>query len=119
MSEKNHRQPGKFFNVLAGIGSVLYKMRSVFLSIPVALVAVTLAIRNMRLLPKSVGINLLASGEYQWVVARNIAVLGPLAITAVCLLMMFCSRKVVHPWLISVFSLAIPIVIWITNVFPA
>ena len=115
----NNRKAGKFFSVLAGIGSMLYKLRSIFLSIPVILAAIMLAIRNMRLLPETVGINLLASGEYQWMVARNIAVLGPMAVTALCLLMVFLSRRVVYPWLISVFSLAIPLVIWITNVFPA
>lgn len=119
MADNNNRQGGKFFSVLAGIGSVLYKLRSIFLSIPVALAAVMLAVRNMRLLPETVGINLLASGEYQWMVARSVAVLGPMAVTALCLLMMFLSRRVVYPWLISIFSLVIPLVIWVTNVFPA
>lgn len=118
-TQKNNRRGDGFFSVLAGIGSMLYKLRSILLSIPVIVAAVVLAMRNARLLPASVGINLLASGEYQWMVARNIAVLGPMAVTAACLLMMFCSRRVVYPWLISIFSLAIPIVIWITNVFPA
>ena len=110
---------GKVLRVLAGIGNVIYKLRSLLLSIPVILAAISLAIRNTRLLPATVGINLLASGEYQWLVARNIAVLGPIAITALCLLMMFCSRRVIYPWLISIFSLVIPLVIWVTNVFPA
>jgi len=48
-----------------------------------------------------------------------VAVMGPLALTALCLVMVFCSKRVVYPWLISIFSLVIPIVIWITNVFPA
>lgn len=119
MANNHARRGGKFFSVLAGIGNMLYKLRSIFLSIPVVLAAVSLAIRNMSLLPDSVGINLLANGEYQWMVAKSVAVMGPLAVTALCLLMVFCSRRVVYPWLISIFSLAIPIVIWITNVFPA
>ncbi|MBQ6839654.1 MAG: hypothetical protein IJO45_03065 [Oscillospiraceae bacterium] len=119
MAEKNNRQGRSFFSVLAGIGSMIYKLRSIFLSIPVVLAAIILAMKNASRLPETVGINLLASGEYQWLVARNIAVLGPLAVTILCLLMVFCSRRVVYPWLISIFSLAIPIVIWITNVFPA
>lgn len=109
----------KVLAVFGGIGSMIYKLRSILLSIPVVIAAVVLAIRNARLLPETVGINLLESGEYQWLVARNVAVLGPLAVTALCLLMMFCSRRVVYPWLISIFSLAIPFLIWITNVFPA
>ena len=42
----------------------------------------------------------------------------PVAITAVCLLMMFLSKKTLYPWLISVFSLVLPLVIWFSNVFP-
>lgn len=119
MADNNNQPGGKFFRVLGGIGSVLYKLRSFFLAIPVALAAVILAIQNMGRLPETVGINILETGEYQWMVARNIAVMGPMAVTALCLLLMFCSRRVVYPWLISIFSLVIPIVIWITNVFPA
>ena len=96
-----------------------YKLRSVLLSIPVVVASITLALRNMARLPNEVGLNLLASGEYQFVVGKSVAVLGPLAITAVCLLMMFSSRKVIYPWLISVFSLVLPWLIWITYVFPA
>jgi hypothetical protein len=31
---------------------------------------------------------------------------------------MFLSKKVLYPWLISVFSLALPLVLWLTNIFP-
>ena len=41
------------------------------------------------------------------------------ALTAVCLLLMFISKKVLYPWLISIFSLVLPILILITNIFPA
>lgn len=100
-------------------GKWVYLLRSVLLAIPVLVCAGALAMRNMRLLPASVGINLLSSGEYQLMVTRNVAALAPLAVTAVCLLLMFCSKKVLYPWLISVFSLVLPILIWVTNVFPA
>lgn len=96
-----------------------YQLRSLVLSIPVFVCACALAIRNVALLPEMVGINMLASGEYQWLVSRGVAVMLPLAITAVCLLLMFCSKKILYPWLISVFSLALPLVLWITNVFPS
>ena len=52
-------------------------------------------------------------------VEKGIAVMGPLAVTAACLLLMFLSRRVVYPWLVSIFSLALPLLIYITNVFPA
>ncbi len=94
-----------------------YKVRSLMLAIPVFVCAGALAIRNARLLPEYVGINILASGEYQWLVTRGAAVLTPLGLTVLCLLLMLCSKKVLYPWLISVFSLALPLVIWFTNTF--
>jgi len=105
--------------VLYAIGDWIYKLRGLLLSIPVAIAAIKLAIQNSERLPETVGVNLLASGDYQWMISRNMAVLAPVAVTALCLLMMFCSRRVVYPWLISIFSLAIPILLWVTNVFPA
>ena len=105
--------------VLSQIVKWVYKLRSVLLSIPVGIGAFILARRNMELLPEAVCINLLANGEYQWTVSRSVAVMGPLAVTAVCLLLMFCSRRVLYPWLISLFTLDLPLLIWVTNVFPA
>jgi len=93
----------------------IYRLRSVFLAIPVAAAAVILAIRNQAMLPDMVGFSLQASGEFAYLVSKVLAVLGPLAVTAVCLLMTFCSRKVLYPWLISLFSLVLPIVIYLTN----
>lgn len=108
----------KFWENLCDVGTLAYKLRSVLLSIPVAVGAVALALRNMAKLPEQVGLNLQASGEYAIIVSRGVAVMGPLAITAVCLLLMFISRKVVYPWLISLFSLTLPLLILITNTFP-
>lgn len=96
-----------------------YRLRSVILAVPVAAGAVFLAIHNQARLPAKVGLNIQATGEYAEMVSKSIAVLGPLALTAVCLLMVFCSRKVLYPWLISLFSLVLPILIYITNVFPS
>ncbi len=117
--EKTGKVLGKIGHVLQIVGSWIYKLRSVILAIPVIVCAICLAVRNTRILPEAVGINLQANGEYAMTVARNVAVMGPLAVTAVCLLMMFCSRRVLYPWLISVFSLVLPYLIWITNIFPA
>jgi len=111
--------------VLKNIGQVLtlttkwaYKLRSVLLAIPVAVLAVALALRNMQQLPTQVGINILATGEFQWMISREMAAIAPLAVTGVCILLMFCSKKVLYPWLISLFTLVLPLVIWFTNVFP-
>lgn len=109
----------KFLRVMKQIYKWVYSLRGVLLAIPVGVGAAILAMRNMRLLPEVVGINLLANGDYQWMISRNVAVMGPLAVTAVSLLLVFCSRRTLYPWLISLFTLVLPIVIWLTNVFPA
>lgn len=116
----------KTLNVLKKIGSVLksiakwiYRLRGFFMAIPVVLAALYLATKNMARLPDEVGINLLANGQYEYLISRGLAVMGPLVITGVCLVMMFLSRRTVFPWLISIFSLVLPLLIYITNVFPA
>jgi len=78
-----------------------------------------LAIRNMSALPKRVGFGLQIDGTFDFVVGRGLAVLGPVAITALCLLLMFCSKRVLTPWLVSVFSLVLPLLLWIINCYPA
>ncbi|MBE6982879.1 MAG: hypothetical protein E7435_01125 [Ruminococcaceae bacterium] len=99
-------------------GQWIYKLRSVVLAIPVVIAAISLAIDNAARLPVFVGINLQANGEYAMMIERNVAVMVPLLITVGSLLMMFLSRKVLYPWLVSVFSLVIPVLLWITNIFP-
>ena len=118
MSEKKEKKEGAAMNTLKSIWKWVYRLRSVILAIPVAVGAVALALHNQAKLPDAVGINIQASVEYAEMVVKSVAVLGPLAVTAVCLLMVFCSRKVLYPWLISLFSLALPLLIYITNVFP-
>ena len=109
----------KIGHVLAVIGKWIFRLRGFFMAIPVALAALYLASRNMTQLPEEVGINLLENGEYQFLISRSLAVIAPLAVTGVCILMMWLSRKTVYPWLISIFSLVLPLLIWVTNVFPA
>lgn len=110
---------GKIGYVIRVIWKWIYRLRSIWLTIPVAILAVRLAIYNMSNLPKAVGIYLLSDGTYQWMVDRSVAVMGPMVVTGGCLFLMFCSRRVGYPWLISIFTLLLPILIYITNVFPA
>ena len=106
-------------SVITAIFKWIYRLRGILLAIPVGWLAIRLALENIARLPETVGINLLANGEYAMYVTRSVAVMGPLAVTAVCLLLMFCSRRVLYPWLISLFSLVLPLLIWVTNIFPA
>ena len=96
-----------------------YKMRTTLLAFPVVIGALVLAIQNLAKLPDQVVIDLVGLGGSVLVLAKGVAVLFPLGLTALCLAMMFCSRRVVYPWLISVFSLLLPLVFLLTNAFPA
>ena len=116
----------KTLNVLRKIGSMLksiakwiYRLRGFFMAIPVVLAALYLATKNMARLPDEVGINLLANGQYEFLVSRGLAVLVPLIVTGVSLIMVFLSRRTIYPWIISIFTLILPWLIYITNVFPA
>ena len=107
---------GKIFKI---IGQLIYRLRSVFLAVPVALAAMRLALFNRENLPEMVGIDLQATGQYSHLFERDTVVFWPLIITAGCLVMMFCSRRIIYPWIISIFTLVIPILIYVTNIFPA
>ncbi len=106
-------------SLLNFIGLVLFRMRKLVLAVPVVYAAVKLALYNREHLPEMVGINLQSSGEFAQMIERDMAVLGPLGLTAACLLLMFCSRKAMYPWAISVFTLVLPVLILITNLYPA
>ena len=113
--DKSGEATGKFLRVVRIIWSWIYRLRSVILGLPVAIYAVVQAVQNMSQLPEVVGIGLQADGGYALLLNRPVAAFGPLAVTAVCLLMMFCSRKVFYPWLVSLFSLLLPAVILYSN----
>ena len=98
--------------------SWVIKLRGVWFAIPVLVCAVLLAIYNEATLPAKVGIDLQVTGEYAKMVSREVAVFGPLGLTAACLALMFCSRRMIYPWIVSIFSLTLPILILITNIFP-
>lgn len=106
---------GDFFKV---IWSYFWSMRKIIMAIPVIVESVRLAQYNRMNLPEAVGINLLASGEYAQVISRDAAILGPIAVTGFCLILMFCSRRTLYPWLISLFSLVLPILILVINLYP-
>ena len=114
---------GRFLRELGGafkvIGKYLSRFRKIFLAIPVAWGAIYLAIYNLNHLPTVVGIDLQNSGEDSVQVVKELAVLGPVALTALCLLLMFISRRTLTPWLVSMFTLALPLLILVTNIFPA
>lgn len=96
-----------------------FELRKVVMAIPVVVAMVSLANECRQRLPEMVGINLLENGDFQQLIARETAITVTMAITAVCLVFMFLSRKTVYPWLISLMSLLLPILLIVTNTFPA
>ena len=104
--------------ILSLIWTYIWKLRRVFAAVPVAVAAVMLALRNMIVLPAVVGLDLQTDGTFAIQLSREVAVLGPVALTAVCLLLMFCSKRILTPWVVSVISLIVPIFIWAINIFP-
>lgn len=117
MSQINETGSRSFIDVLRSINSWVFKLRSVILAIPVAATALFLALYNQMHLPAQVGILLQTDGSYAFEVSRALAILCPVAVTALCLLLTLCSKKVLYPWLISLLSLTLPLLILLTNFF--
>lgn len=113
-------KPGleKTGDIMGLIGLWLWRLRKFVMAIPIVWLALYLARLNYNLLPPMVGLDLQTTGEFARMITREAAVYGPLAVTAVCLLMMFLSRRTLYPWLIALFSMALPVLILITNIFP-
>jgi hypothetical protein len=109
----------KVFEVIRILCLAIYRLRSIFLAIPVIFMALRLAAYNSEHLPLLVGLDLQTTGEFARTISRQTAVTMPLAITGGCLALMFVSRKTLYPWLISIFSLIIPVLLLITNMYPA
>ena len=101
----------------------VYKLRSVFMAIPVVFAAIVMAIYNSTHLPEKVSVYFPSFGEDEVIIkltelSRGSAILLPLLITAGCLLLMFCSRRHTYPWLISIFSLVLPLFFLFVGLFP-
>lgn len=107
----------KVKEVIGLILKVIFKLRKVFMAVPVVYLAVKLAMDNAERLPELVGFNLQTTGEFAVMVGHNYAVYGPLVLTGFCLLLMFCSKKTLFPWVISIFSLVVPYLIYLSNLF--
>lgn len=101
------------------IGTWLFRLRKFVMAAPVLYYALKLAAYNGENLPEQVGINLQSTGEFAQMISREMAVIGPLGLTVACLLLMFCSRKAMYSWAISIFTLALPVLLLLSNTYPA
>lgn len=100
------------------VGLWLFRLRKFVLAAPVVYYALRLAAYNAKNLPPQVGLNLQSSGEFALTISRQLAVMGPLGLTAGCLVLMFLSRKAMYPWAVSVFTLALPLLLLLSNIYP-
>ncbi len=117
------RKLSAVWNAACTVGKWTFTLRSLILAIPVAAAAVFLAVRNSIALPAAVNFDIanIQQGRliFQTVtIGRSMAVIVPLVVTLICLVLTCCSKRVVYPWLISIFSLLLPIVLLLVNSFP-
>jgi hypothetical protein len=105
--------------IINTIGVWLYRLRKILMAAPVVYYALKIARYNMEHLPEQVGINLQSTGEFAQTISRNMAVMVPFVLTMSCLVLMFCSRKAMYSWAISIFTLALPLLLLLSNVYPA
>ena len=117
-AEKN-REGGSFQKAFGGVIMFFYRVRKIVMAAPVALYAFYLAYQNSIKLPSEVGIFLQNNGNFLRMVDRGTAVVFPLLVTLGCLTLMMFSRKAMYAWAISIFTLALPVLILLSNTFPA
>jgi hypothetical protein len=91
-----------------------FRLRGVALSIPVAVIAVILAVNNAANLP---GALMIGAGRNVITIGRSVLIMGPLSLTALSILMTLFSKKVIYPWLISLFTLLLPLALLLTMSF--
>lgn len=103
--------------VVVAICSWIFRLRKVFMVVPVLWAALELAIYSRDNLPETVGFNIQASGEFAQMISRDTAVYGPLGLTCACLVLVLLSRRTIYPWIISIFTLVLPILILMLNSF--
>lgn len=106
---------GKIGSVIGFIGRWIYRLRGLLISIPVAIAAWKLAAYNKLNLPAEVGIDLLSTGEFGTMVSLQYAVMVPLCLTGISLVMVLCTRKPLIPWVISIFTLTLPLLLLMNN----
>lgn len=105
-------------DVLGVIWKYIYRYRKLFMAAPVVVAALYLARYSAGVLPETVGIFIQSNGLYAWTISRTLAVWAPVGITGLCLVLMFCSRRALYPWIISLFSLVLPFFMMISIFFP-
>lgn len=117
VSEKKPKRREKSLFSIAVM--TLYHLRKVVMAIPVVFAALWIAAYNEMHLPSEVGLFLQNNGDFLRMVDRGTAVMLPFLLTVGCLVLMFFSKKAMYTWAISIFTLALPLLILVSNIYPA
>ncbi len=116
---ETHKSGSSFEKTFGAVVMFFYRARKIVMAAPVAIYAFYLAYQNSIRLPTEVGIFLQNNGNFLRMIDRGTAVVFPLLVTLGCLTLMMFSRKAMYAWAISVFTLTLPLLILISNTFPA
>lgn len=105
----------RIYTVVWTLCQWIFKLRKIFMALPVLYYAAEFAKMNMEQLPEMVGFDIQSTGEFAQMISRETAVYGPLGLTVLCVVLMILSRRTIYPWLISIFTLVLPWLIWVLN----
>ena len=124
----------KIFSTIGRIFALLWKyifmFRGILLVAPVAAAAVLVASWAQQALPEAVEITHLvldrsAEGAIfglfvmrNDLITRDVAIAVPLAMTVACMIFTIFSKRTLYPWLISLLTLTLPIVMYFLNTYP-
>ena len=109
----------------------IFRLRALFMAIPVAVIAVIEAMINTSRLPDTleyatIGLDFDATqtlfGPFVMHIeqlSRETAVMGPLMLTAACLVFTIFSKRTLFPWIISIFTLVVPVLLYLMTQYPA
>lgn len=121
---------GSIGHVFALLWKYIYMFRGILISAPVAAAAVLVASWGQKNLPEMVDItHVVVDKEAEGAllglfvmtseqISRDVAVGAPLFLTALCLVFTILSKRTLYPWLISIFTLCLPIVMYFLNTYP-
>lgn len=108
----------------------LFWFRSIVLGAPLAGAAVIIAAQSASRLPETVEYTMLkidteaANALFglfvmaQESMSRNLAVMIPLGLTAVCIVLMIFSKRMLYPFMIGLFTLTLPYILYFFTVYP-
>lgn len=121
------RKIGKTFSTLF---RYIYMLRTIIMAAPMAAAAVIIASISMRRLPdmvSTVGFTVDRGDPdalfgflsiYEQTIPRDTAVFGPLILTGISLLMMLLTKRALYPFLVTLFTLILPLFLWFYNTYP-